>query len=304
MTKNEKGKLDSLDSVLLHIKNNQAIVSGVPALKNATRNLALRVSNIKAAEEFTQKVLTGITTDKNQVKAMLADQFAVNAAQLSAYAFDAGDNELRNDTSITIKNLQRKGQNDIVPQCSHLLALIIAHKQQLAEYGIDDNTITGLQSLLQDFETEKPAYRNARSEKSARVKRRKEEFKAASDLLRFSIDKLMLKLKDSHPEFYYAYRYNRQINKPGNRHTRISGVAAAPGGAPVFQARVTATEVSSGMQYKTNTGIAGDFVLPLTKAGTYRVTATHPDWAAPSEQLVEIRLGDQQSVTLQFSKVV
>ncbi|MBL7730735.1 MAG: carboxypeptidase regulatory-like domain-containing protein [Chitinophagaceae bacterium] len=301
MTKNQKARIDMYDAILLLFRNNETIVFTLLALKTAISNFHLRVSNIRAAEEFTQKKLTGITTGKQALKELLASQFAINAAQLSACAFQQGDYELQKDADITIKGLQRKGQNDIVPLCHHLLGLLVANITKLTDYGIDGNTLDNLKVLLAEYETEKPAYVNARSARSARVKKRKEEFTAASALLKHSIDKLMLKLKADYPEFYDTYRISRQLNNRGSRSTRISGTITAPDNKGVHKAQVLATAVNSEVKYKTFTGINGDFVLRIPKAGTYKITVTHTEWSSPKEQVIEVVVGNQYKLEAQFS---
>jgi hypothetical protein len=96
----------------------------------------------------------------------------------------------------------------------------------LADYGLTQTDVTGLDGLTTQFHDVKTAPREAIATRSGQTKTMPPAVKSVTSLLRNHLDKQMLMFKKANPEFYAGYQSARVIL---DRH----GKGATPTPAPV-----------------------------------------------------------------------
>lgn len=292
MTKFQQGRVNMFEAVLRFLIQNIAIMATRPALQAAFNTYKLKLANLQSTENFYSKVLTGITTDKNVLKQMVAELFSENAGQAHAYAFKEGNNELMKNMDFSEKKLLRMPDGEMTKVCHNILPLIKEYMDKLADYGISNETADTMEKMLLTFEEDKPSPRNAISDRSSFTKSRNQEIPAINKLLRNSIDKLMLKLRKDDPRLYNAYLSNRIVVDIASRETKMTGIISDEVSNKGMQ-KVEIKAISDENTFTTLSTAKGKYKLKITEPGTYRIVVVHPGYQPGGEQLLDVKLGTQ-----------
>lgn len=280
------------EAVLRFFLQNLAIMATRPALQAAFNTFKFKLANLQTTEQLYSKVLTGITTDKNILKQMVAALYAENAAQVHAYAFKEGNNELMKNMHFSEKALLRLPDGEMAKVCHNILLMVKEYTNKLGDYGISGETTDTMEKTLLAFEDDKPSVRNAIADRSSFTQSRNEDIPAINKLLRFSIDKLMLKLRKEEPRLYNVYLSNRIVVDNGSRETKVTGIVSDEVSNKVLS-KVEIKAVSDQFTFTAVSTIKGKYKLKITEPGTYRLVVVHPGYSAGDETLLDIKLGSQ-----------
>jgi hypothetical protein len=81
----------------------------------------------------------------------------------------------------------------------------------------------------------------------------------------------------------------------------ITGQVVDPQGAVIVGAKVTATNVATGMSRSTNTTGTGNYSLPNLAPGTYDITVAAPNFAGGGTKGVTLNVGDQRDMNFKLN---
>lgn len=93
------------------------------------------------------------------------------------------------------------------------------------------------------------------------------------------------------------------VNIFGQSGTSISGSVSDPSGAAIPAAKLTLTNVATGVSQSTEADSAGRYNYPQVAPGTYKLAAVHPGFAETIVNGIELRVSTATTVNVSFEKV-
>lgn len=274
MNAKNESKLNMFRAVAKHSNDNAAIIVAVPAFQNAITALNTTISSIVTAAQMETQVITGITMDKAQRKAALAQQATDIAAAVYAFAASVNDNTLKEQVNYRLSYLQREKDEILGPVCTNIHDAANANLAALAPFGITAGLLATFTTAITNFTTAVPTPRNAVSQRKAFTAELKNLMKDADKILKDQTDKLISSFKTTQPNFVSAYKSNRVIIDPGKLGTQIKGkvINAANNkgikdvkveivGSPIFD-----NSSATGL-FAVKPGAAGTWSIKLSKVG-------------------------------------
>jgi hypothetical protein len=288
MDRKKEARLSMYDAVIAYCNNNNALIATVPAFQNAFTSFQSIVDNIRATAQLEASVITGITTDKSQVKANLSVVAANLAAMIFAYASNVNNNVLKEQVNFTPSELKLLKDEKLIAACSNIRDAANANIASLADYGITAANITDFQSMMDGYSAKVSSPRNAVSQRSSYSKTLTTLFKQADDALKNQMDKMAQKFNVTNEDFYNTYKSNRIIIDPGSSPTQIAGtITSAANNQPVEGALVQL--VGNGLSNTTDA--QGNYILKSVAIGKQSVKITKAGFADDTIDNILVKLG-------------
>jgi len=215
MNKVNVSRLTMYDTVIAYCNNNADTVATVPAFQTAFTAFETTVGDIHDTVQLEANIISGITTDKSQLKATLCQQAADNCAVIFAYASTTNNNELKEQVSFSFWDLKRLTDEMLIPTCSNIYNGLNDNSKALKTFGITAGNISDLQTAIDDYQAILVSPRNAVTQRSAHGTALGNLFKQANDILKSQLDKVAVQFKSTAETFFVAYKKNRAVVGPG-----------------------------------------------------------------------------------------
>ena len=201
---------------------NKAVTTTVTAL-----NAALGTVDTKAQQQETP--IVGEEAKKVLIRHDYEDEIMRIAGQVCSLAVKNNDMDTDSQSELTLAQLDKMSADVLESTGKRISGLATANLAGLADYGITQTDVTGLDGLTTQFHDAKTAPRKAIATRAGQTKTMPPAVKTVTSLLRNHLDKQMLMFKKSNPEFYAGYVSARVIVNHGGRR---SGSQPAPTPAP------------------------------------------------------------------------
>jgi hypothetical protein len=211
MTNRQENKLAMYLATLSVMNQNFNTWTTVPAITAAVNTLDQKINDIRTASAAQDLQLTGIATDKRQLRARLVELGYQLSSIISAFAQDTADNELKDKVDYSFSELNKISDSLIAQRCTNFHDLGTTWLADLTSYGVTQQQLDDLKQAIDDYVAKAPAPRTAASNKVAVTRSIKELFEETDQLLKSSLDKLVITYKTSTPSFYNAYSVARSI---------------------------------------------------------------------------------------------
>ena len=302
MTVKNEAKLNSYNTVEDYCTERNAIVATSPAFQSAFNTFKAKKSGLVASFELEAQALKGIAMDKKQAKQILASQFSDVAALIFAYAFNAKNNTLREAVNYSTSDLIRMKDDEINKVCSNIRKAAAENMTTLTDYGIDQAMITSMDSTLENYEATTTGPRTAITNRRNYKKMIDEQIKEIDSLLKNSLDKIAVKFKKNHPDFYRTYTYNRVIVDPKSSTTKLKGVVTDAESKKAL-AGVTVTAVINEKPFTAKTDLKGKYSIDTPVAGTYQLTFAHKAYKTIPELIIDIVLGKSRVENMELNQL-
>lgn len=207
-----------------HCADNAAIIAAIPAFQSAVNSLNSKIASIIATAQQEDLVTKGITIDKAEAKKTLCQLAADVAAPIIAYAAANNNNQLLKEVSFNYSDLFKTKDDQLAPRCKNIHDAAQANLAALTDYGISAATVTTLQNTINNYQSKVPDPRNAAAQKVTIRANLKKLIKEADTVLKLQMDKTIVGLKTTHPDFVSTYKSNRVVLDPSKTTTSIKGV--------------------------------------------------------------------------------
>ncbi|MEQ1676280.1 MAG: carboxypeptidase-like regulatory domain-containing protein [Chitinophagaceae bacterium] len=290
MTLKNEAKLNAYNTVEDYCTERNAIVATSPAFQAAFNTFRAKKSALVTSFELEAQALKGIAMDKKQAKQLLATQFADVAALVYAFAFNAKNNTLKEAVNFSFTDLNRMKDDEINKVCANIRKAAWDNLVSLADYGVDEALIDSMDEILDLYQATttgpRTAITNRRNYKTVIA----EQIKEIDSLLKNSLDKIAVKFKKNHPDFYRTYTYNRVIVDPKSSTTQLKGVVTDAESKKAI-AGVTVTAVINEKPFTAKTDLKGKYSIDTPVAGTYQLTFAHKAYKNIPELIIDIVLG-------------
>ena len=206
---------------------NRSIWEGTPVIVAIMQEVAVNITAINKTRKITEDDITGATSDKNALEQNLIQCVYEISSALCVMAKRTGNNELCEKTDYTQRELQNAREAELVSNCESMAILARNYISELSDYSIDEASITKLEGLAQKMKEVIPAPRVSITERKTANIKLKELIENTCELLDEQLDRMVLRYKQSNPEFYADYINARHTIAHGIRHKKQDGQEVA-----------------------------------------------------------------------------
>lgn len=298
MTSKQEAKLNMYRATQKHCADNAAIVATIPAFQAAVNALNSKIASIIATSQQEDLVTKGITIDKAEAKKTLCQLAADIAAPIVAFAASSNNNQLLNEVNFSYTELYRTKDDQLAPRCQNIHDAASSNIAALGAYGISAATITTLQSTIDNYQAAVPNPRNAAAQKVTIRTNLKNLIKETDTVLKLQMDKTIVGLKTSNPDFVATYKTNRVILDPSKTSTSLKGIIQSSA-AITGVAGATILLVETGTKVLSNN--IGEYEIKPVVSGTYTITVTAPKYNDTTLKQVIIKQGQINKLDIQLS---
>jgi hypothetical protein len=185
--------------------------SPIPIMAPVKNQLDELLQRIQETDNTSQLSSTQITRKKEKLLSSLTKKIIIISGILKAYYTLEGDEAATENFHITKSDLVRAREADVEAKVTPLIKKVRENLEDLTNFGVTEAMINETETTLDDFTTLIGKPRTIRNKKFTKLKTLDELFDATNDLLRNTLDPLMLQFEHSHPEFYDEYTRARTI---------------------------------------------------------------------------------------------
>ena len=300
MKRTEENQYSMMRTVQSLFRDHQDVLDAVPALESASNKLDNLLTELSIAIQVQQDGAQGETETKNRLKQTLVDTGLGIMGAVKALANDTNDGPLFDRVDYTPSGFGRLRDNALAEAAQSIHDAAFENKQQLEDYGILADDITVFENAITAYRGVISGPRVAVSEQKAQTERISQLVAQANDLLKNTMDNIMLQYKLEDPVFFNTYMSARAIVDTGIRHTAIRGkVTDAATGLPLYSAKVTIIELDR----TASTGTDGVYGITEFEGGVYSVKVEMDGYVSQTKPVVELQRGRGMELNFQLTKV-
>jgi hypothetical protein len=229
MEKRTENKLIMLKATLSLLEQNQPVwheISPLAAAINQTKNLLEQTDQLK---RITGQSNSGLVAAKEALQENLVTATFGLSSAMAAFAAQTNDPVLLAKVDFPVSKLRNMRDSELAIACSAVVALALELETALAGYGVPAAQLNNLGALVNQYQQSLPNHRVTVSERKAATEKIKKLATEAMLVTTKQTDRLMVKFKTSHPDFYAAYLNARKIVDYGTRYDK-PGEGGSPGG--------------------------------------------------------------------------
>lgn len=305
MTRRQLNKLSMLMALNEYFIVNIAIVKTIPQLESIANAIKSLINSIQSQSE--QQIINrnGVGETKKLIKAVLIGDCADIARKLSAFAAINSNDVLLNESKTSDYKLSRLSDEKLTSVCMLILDLGRQNLTAAASYGLNQTSLTKLDSDIKAFVNVIPDPRLAMVDKKQATDQLVILFNQADDLL-IKSDLLVGIVKLSQPSFFAGYKSVRAIiNRVGRGLQLKISVADKSNGEPIRGALCqlildNATNKSGGISKKT--AIKGSTNIKSLDEGKYDLTVSKSGYKTEN-QIVYVTKNEFASVAIKLEKI-
>jgi Carboxypeptidase regulatory-like domain len=288
MNKNQNAKFKMYRATEKHCDDNTEITKNMPAFVAAFNNFKAIITEINDTTQAKSVILRGIAIDKNESRQSLGSKVTEIAGLIFAFASATGNNTLKQEVNVSETKLLQHNEERFVSRCQNVYAKGLENVALLADYGITNQTLENLKSLIDDYLAKSPNTRNATGNRKTLNSNLTALFKKADTVLKEQIDKLIIVFRAEHPDFVKTYEANRIIIDAASTTTQLKGkVTAKTDGTPIKGATVNVVEANLTVL----TDAKGNYLVKPIVVGKYTVKFSAVGFASKEIDDVDAKLG-------------
>lgn len=211
-------KVDMFDRVKTVCENNQAILTGLPALDDSFADFKLKLADVKQRMEAVSQMDNGAATVKDYVWEQLAMKLDALCSGLRAYAKKQGNLALMAQSKFSPSGFINDRGTDAIALAQRLLDLVNTHVASLANYNVTPAKVTIATNLLTQLDNVNTLPTTERTNGKALREILVKMVRATNDLVKTEMDPLVVTLKEEQPLFADQYFAARRLQRTGIRH--------------------------------------------------------------------------------------
>jgi hypothetical protein len=273
MNSRQESKLNMFRATQKHCVENASIVASIPAFQAAVNSFNNNISSIIAAVQQEDLITKGITIDKAEARKKLCQLCADMAAPISAYAAANQNNKLLSEVNLSYTDLFKSKDDQLAPRCQNIHNAAQANLAALEDYGISQQTVDTLQIGIDNYQAKVPDPRNVSAQKSTISDNLIKLIDECDTILKTQMDKTIIALKTTQPDFVNTYKSNRVIIDPSKTTTTLKGIIMSAADKSVIKgATILIVEANT----KVTTNDLGEYEIKPIPSGTYSLNVTAP----------------------------
>ena len=197
-----------------------AILDGLPGFQGFKTEFNNNRGKLRSQYELQSRTITGYALGKKEIRMDMTDQAVDISNKIVAYATISENTELIDDMHFTTNGLRKAKDNECIVKCLNIHNKAVSLLTELADYNVTDVMLTGFQTTINKFDASlvKPQTQiNTVKLATAEIN---SLFNASSQLLN-KMDRLVLVLKNTQPDFVKGYFESRALDQAAGRHFSI-----------------------------------------------------------------------------------
>lgn len=264
-------KLGMYNVVLTSLEARRDLLAEVPALETAIARLRTKVIAIGITGQQEDLIISGVAIDKAMARKRLAIMGADIATLVFTYAVEINDQQLMKEVNYSATTLKKTKDDQLPLRLKNIYDKAKLNLTALEPFGLDIQLLTSFNDLLDTYKDKVPNPRRAASTKKNIKANLTQLFKESDEILKLQVDKRMVAIKYSYPDFFAEYKSNRILINAAKTTTQFKGtVTRKSDGERVANATVKLDNTI----YQTITDENGAFVIKEIPYGNYTATAT------------------------------
>lgn len=249
-----------------HCDKNTEIIEKMPAFVAAFNNFKAIIAEINNTTQKTSTVLKGIAVDKNASRQALGIKASDAAGMIFAFASAAANNTLKQEVNFSLSKLLAGNEDLFISRCQNIHAKGLENLSALKDFGISEQTLSELKTAIDEYIAKSPKTRTAKSNRMTMNANLTALFKQADTILKEQMDKLVVGVRASHPDFVRSYESNRIIIDAASTTTQLKGkVISELDRTPIKGATVKVAEANITVQ----TDAKGEYLIKPIVVGKY-----------------------------------
>ncbi len=284
----QETKLGMYNVVLTSLEARPDLVAEIPALETAITRLKTKVVAIGITGQQEDLIISGVAVDKAMARKKLSIMGADIATLVFTYAVEINDQQLMKEVNYSATALKKTKDDQLPLRLKNIYDKAKENLTALEPFGLNIQLLTSFNELLDTYKDKVPNPRRAASAKKNIKANLTQLFKEADEILKLQVDKRMVALKYSYPDFVAEYKSNRILIDAAKTTTQFKGtVTRKSDGARVANATVKLDNTI----YQTITDENGAFVIKEIPYGNYTATATSHGLETIAATPIQIKRG-------------
>ena len=290
---NQTMKMFQLTSEYLE-GTDSAILNGLPGFQGFKTEFNVNRGKLRAQYELQTRNITGYALDKKEARKEMIDQAVDISNKIVAYATISDNTELVDDMHYTTNGLNRAKDNECIVKCVTIHNKGTALLTHLTDYDVTAIMLTNFQTSINKFDAclVKPQTQiNTVKLATAEII---SLFTATSQLLT-KMDRLVLVLKNTQPDFVRGYFESRAIDQAPARPYSIRITVLTMNNLGIVNALVK-NEV---LGVKRRTSAKGNVFIRNIAEGTYDFVISKSGYVSQTKS-ISVTPGERTDVVVRF----
>ncbi len=218
MQKRNENKFRMFNAVLEILNGNKTIWQAAALFVQIVNKFTASLTAIGETRKVTESDSKGHTLEKSSLEETLINSIGALTSSLYLLAKNSGNKVLMEKVNYNESELANAREGELVSIAETVAALGRENLAQAADYDFDEAEVKALEDLAARFKAVMPAPRATIAERKAANEKLNRLIAETTELLDDELDRMMLKYKNSHPDFYNTYFNARMIMDYGIRH--------------------------------------------------------------------------------------
>jgi len=220
MQKRQANRLKMYEAIKALLNNDKECWSDFAPMAKVFEELEALLEEIGRYDQIAITISKGVATGKNAQRTKLIDLTIEMLAMLCALEAQSAEKKIAAKIDYSRTELVKMRDFNLQIVCSGIVTVATNEKERLETFGIDATEIEALKQEVDLFANSVPSVRQAIAERKVANERLKELFAQTDALLKNQLDRLMLRYKQTQPQFYSAYKTSRHVINYGVRHKK------------------------------------------------------------------------------------
>ncbi len=222
MKKRIENNITMFKTVMSYCSLNTALISPIPGLNNLFMQYVTKVNEVLAIAQTQIYNRKGITLNKKAAKETLALAIEEAAGIIMSHFDSINDHSVYEMMNISLSKLKGMRDMKLITHAELVKGVLTDEQPALAPFNVDAAYITSFGAKLTAFTDIVSAPTISSNERKAATAELDSRIKTITYFLTHELDKAMLVLKASQPNFYSRYVYARSIINNGIRHIKLA----------------------------------------------------------------------------------
>jgi hypothetical protein len=314
MTKGQESRLSMYNTSTAFSDANASIVENLPNYASHLTTLKSIGSEFQSISEQQKIDNTGITENKNQLKATLIVLAADNARKLTTFAKFTQNLTLLGEVNYSESDFKRFSDTAIRDYAQIIWDRAQANLEQLTNYGIQSRSQQVFQNAISTYSASLSTPRIRANLKKQATKKLADLFKAG-DIALANMDAAVEIIRLTQPDFYSGYKTARKIIAKGIGKLSVKGLVIDAQSGEALKGVIisfvpdtgmakmaSADSTAGGNEIVKKSAGKGGFHIKSLAAGTYRVTLKKAGYADQTI-IINVNDGERTEIKVKLEKI-
>lgn len=205
MNARQVAKLLMYQATEKHCDEHADIFAITPAFQTAFNNFKAKIAEISHISQQQEAMWADITANKCNARQTLCQKTAEVAGLIFAFASATSNDTLKQEVNYSYTTLFKTKDDQLAPRCQDIYDKGLANLAKLGDYGITAQTLSNLQTAIDNYLECAPKTRFIADERKAFRTKLVTLFDEADAILREQMDKLVVTFRGDYSGFVKEY---------------------------------------------------------------------------------------------------